>query len=204
MTLIIRFALAVVIQSIVLGSMIYERASILRNGEPVLLKTEPIDPRSLFRGDYVILNYDISSLSIEDLEGDNEFEERDDIYVAVEKRGQFWSATGIYKDWPKVVGDQVVMKGTVDWINEMRADCPEEEPVCDFDELSIVSKRVNVTYGVESYFVPEGAGKDIENAMRDDSEIERVAVEVVVDENGAAAIKGLYLDNQLFFEETVF
>ena len=201
--LLARFVAVIVIQSLVLGSMIYERASILRNGELVMLKTEPIDPRSLFRGDYVILNYEISSLSIEDLEGDNEFEERDPIFVAVERRDRFWAATGIYKSWPKIVGDQVVMKGTVDWVNEIRADCPDEEPTCEFGSLPITTKRLIITYGVESYFVPEGAGKEIEQAIREDSEVERVAVQVAIDDEGTAAIKGLYLDGELYFEESI-
>lgn len=31
-------------------------------GKPILLKTVPVDPRSLFRGNYVLLNYEISVL----------------------------------------------------------------------------------------------------------------------------------------------
>ena len=34
---------------------IASRASVLRNGQEVLLKVEPIDPRDLLRGDYVRL-----------------------------------------------------------------------------------------------------------------------------------------------------
>ncbi len=34
-------------------------------GSPVSLKTAPVDPRSLFRGNYVRLNYDISTISKE-------------------------------------------------------------------------------------------------------------------------------------------
>ena len=107
--LIARFVAVALIQTAVLLSMVYERATILRTGTAVMLKTEPIDPRSLFRGDYVILNYDISRLSTEELEGDNEFERLQPIYVALEERGQFWSATGIYNAWPTIIGDQIII-----------------------------------------------------------------------------------------------
>ena len=111
--LVARFIAVALIQTAVLASMIYDRATILGTGTPVMLKTEPIDPRDLFRGDYVILNYEISQLSTAELEGDNEFERHQPIYVAIEQRGQFWSATGIYSTWPSIVGDQVIIKGIV-------------------------------------------------------------------------------------------
>ncbi|RUY82729.1 GDYXXLXY domain-containing protein, partial [Mesorhizobium sp. M7A.F.Ca.CA.001.10.2.1] len=40
------------------------RAAILRNGKEVLLKIEPVDPRDLLRGDYIILGYDISRIPV--------------------------------------------------------------------------------------------------------------------------------------------
>ena len=40
------------------------RAAILRNGKEVLLKVEPVDPRDLLRGDYIILGYEISRIPV--------------------------------------------------------------------------------------------------------------------------------------------
>ena len=57
------------LQTGVLGYMIASRAAILRSGMEVLLKTAPVDPRDLLRGDYVILSYDISSVPGESLVG---------------------------------------------------------------------------------------------------------------------------------------
>ena len=57
-------------QTAALGYMIESRASILRSGRDVLLKTVPVDPRDLLRGDYVILSYDISRLQPELFKGD--------------------------------------------------------------------------------------------------------------------------------------
>ena len=50
-------ALTALIQCGILLYMIQSRASILQNGTEVTLKTEPVDPRDLLRGDYVVLGY---------------------------------------------------------------------------------------------------------------------------------------------------
>ena len=47
-----------------LSWMIAGRAAILRNGQEVLLKVEPIDPRDLLRGDYVRLGYEIRNVPV--------------------------------------------------------------------------------------------------------------------------------------------
>ena len=51
-----------VLQSAVLGWMLWDRISLLRDGQAILLDVEPVDPRDLFRGDYVILSYPISRM----------------------------------------------------------------------------------------------------------------------------------------------
>ena len=50
------------LQTAIIGYTIESHASILQSGTEVVLKTAPIDPRDLLRGDYVILNYEISSV----------------------------------------------------------------------------------------------------------------------------------------------
>ncbi|MEQ8611292.1 MAG: GDYXXLXY domain-containing protein, partial [Parvibaculum sp.] len=69
-----RFALAVLAlligQSLFLAAMVWDRVSLLRSDTVVTLETAPVDPRDIFRGDYVILNYAISSLALDNLDGD--------------------------------------------------------------------------------------------------------------------------------------
>ena len=62
-----------IVQTAILGYMIEGRASILRSGTEVLLKTAPVDPRDLLRGDYVILTYDISTISTTSITGTRPF-----------------------------------------------------------------------------------------------------------------------------------
>ena len=80
-------ALAALVQCGILLFMIQSRASILRNGREVVLKTEPVDPRDLLRGDYVTLGYSISSFPATEIEGDfnTHFDKSTPVYVALKK-----------------------------------------------------------------------------------------------------------------------
>ena len=198
----LRIALILLIQLAFLADIISERAAILRDGVPILLKTEPIDPRSLFRGDYVVLNYEISSLDIGSLEGDNDFQRQQDIYVAVEQSGAVWKATGAYRQRPKIIGDQVIMKGRVRSVRASRQTCEIDDPFCTGDER-LMKSIVRVDYGIDSYFVPEGDGKNIEAAIGS-QDAARVVVQAAVDDNGISAIKALMLDGEILYEENIF
>lgn len=66
------------------GFILYKEYT-LRTGTEVILKTEPVDPRDLFRGDYVVLNYEISTLDLEEIPvEDPYFEYNDRIYLVLE------------------------------------------------------------------------------------------------------------------------
>ena len=56
---------AIVIQFAVLGWMAGQREWIVRTGPSVWLCTAPVDPRDPFRGDYVTLGYEISTIPAE-------------------------------------------------------------------------------------------------------------------------------------------
>jgi len=178
-----RIALVVLIQSLFLIYMIYDRIQILEHGKVITLKTEPVDPRSLFRGDYVSLTYNISHLDLNQLEGDNNFEKWQHIYVAVEKRGEDWAPTGVYASWPQIIGDQVVIEGTV---------------------TDAFDHAVWADYGINSYFVPEGKGKGIEQAINIQADTTPVRVQLAVSDKGEAAIKGLILNGKMLYQETIF
>ena len=56
------FALAALIQMGLIAAMVYDRMRVLRHGSEVTLQTRPVDPRDFLRGDYVVLNYEISNV----------------------------------------------------------------------------------------------------------------------------------------------
>jgi len=56
---------AIIVQFLALGWMAGSREWIQRTGPTVWLRTAPVDPRDLFRGDYVTLGYEISTIPAE-------------------------------------------------------------------------------------------------------------------------------------------
>jgi uncharacterized membrane-anchored protein len=140
----------------------------LQTGEEVLLKTVPIDPRDLFRGDYVILSYEISTLDLNSLQTDtSEFKENEQVYIALNKIDGYGEASGIFKNKPT---EGLFIKGKV--------------------QRSSTS-RLFIEYGIESYFVPEGQGLKIERARAGS-----VDVKVAIDKNGNVGIKTLLQDGE--------
>ncbi len=179
--------LVVVIQSAALGWMVWERMSLLREGRPILLDVEPIDPRDLFRGDYVILAFPISRLTLADLEGDKAYTENMPIFVGLQAaENRTWNAFSVHKTKPTVSGEVVYLKGRV-----TSADCPAVQEDC---------KTVDVHYGMESYFVPEGEGRRLESLRNE----RRLQIAARVAENGEGAIAGIAIDGAIEFDTPLF
>jgi uncharacterized membrane-anchored protein len=140
----------------------------LQTGEVVTLKTAPVDPRDLFRGDYVILSYDISSLDLGALPADRAaFSAGDVVYVSLETRDGYGVATQVSGRAP---GEGLFLKGRVG---------------------AVQGRALRVEYGIESYFVPEGKGRPLERASG-----EALTVQASIDRFGNAAIKSLLLNGK--------
>lgn len=179
-------ALVVALQSAALAGMVAVKHRTLVTGKPVLLETQPVDPRSLFRGDYVVLNYTIGSLDYAAVGGDDDFAPHDNVYVVLRKGETYWEPVSIHHTPPAHEAGTIVIRGEAQysgiWIGgETRA-------------------GVNVRYGIESYFVPEGEGREIE-LPRDGGS---VSILVAVDDSGDSAIRAVLIDGEVRYEETLF
>lgn len=194
-------ALALAIgQSIFLGAMIWDRVSLLRSPTVVTLETEPIDPRDLFRGDYVILNYAISNLPLETLEGEDEFESGNPVYVELKREGDVWKPIAVWRTNREPAPGNAIIRGRVGYIvqNMVVTDTsedggPERRPCTDCSNAFI-------TYGIESYFVAEGEGRELEDSRN----AGRITVDVALGKDGTPAIKQLRLDGEPVYEEPLF
>ena len=152
---------------ILLGFVIIKEFT-LQTGEEVLLKTRPVDPRDLFRGDYVVLRYEISTLDLGSIPTDyTGFENGDKIYVGLSIKEEYGSPSKIYRNSPK---EGLYLKGTV---------------------KDVRNNMLNVEYGIENYFVPEGEGRAIERQTGGNLD-----VKVSIDKFGNAGIKTLLIDGQ--------
>ncbi len=80
-----KFWALVLLQVFLLAGIIGYRHYWLATGERVLLRTVPVDPRDIFRGDYVRLGYAISTLNLDRLEGEDKFVRNENVYVVLRK-----------------------------------------------------------------------------------------------------------------------
>ncbi len=173
------FIAIAVLQISVLAFMIVKQEYILNSPVKVLLKCEPIDPRSLFSGDYVILNYNISRINLSSVvlltDEDRSLKSNDIVYVALkaDENNKFHVPASVSKD-RKLLRQKynVIIKGTV---------------ISNYGTLSI-------RYGVENYFVPQNQGRMVEKNLND------VSVEAALTDDGESAISRLFIKD----EEVVF
>ncbi len=149
---------------LLIGLIAYKQVTLL-TGQPILLKTVPVDPRDFFRGDYVVLDYEISHLDAWQWR-DASFSKGDNIYVTLRRQGQFWVAASADKKPPEE--GEVFIQGKVS---------------------SATDYPITVQYGIESYFVPEGKGLELEREAG-----EGLIVEAMVDRHGRAAIKRVHIE----------
>jgi uncharacterized membrane-anchored protein len=159
-------------QVAVLVGMIALRSIPYFGGQTVLLQVVPIDPRDLFRGDYVILGYPFSRIPPAGIPGlppagsRNESAQRQGqtIYVSlVPEAGGLHYKAGEYSLTPPTSG--LYLRGTL-------------------------TGGSGIEFGIESYYVQEGTGHKYEEAIRN----HRLWAEVAVAPDGQAALKGLRIE----------
>lgn len=177
--------LVALFQSGILLHVVTSRAAVLRDGAEILLKTAPVDPRDLLRGDYVVLNYDIGQVPAALVKGDWPAERaRHAIWVRLEAGPDgFWTAREASFTVLSARQGSVVLKGATGRFLPGRGE-----------------GAIGVTYGIERYYVPEGEGHAIEAARNDG----RIAIAARVSEEGVAHIRALMQDGRPLYEEPLY
>ena len=173
------------LQTVILGTIIQSRASILSDGAEVLLKTAPVDPRDFLRGDYVVLNYDISSVPMQTISGGIPAEPGErTLWVRLKKQQDgFWVVTESSFNALPPQPETVILRSQPFYSGGLAA-----------------GDSIRVEYGIERYYVPEGEGKPIEEARNDDN----VAIAVRVSPAGGAQIRSLLVDGKPIYEEPLY
>ncbi|WP_274365299.1 GDYXXLXY domain-containing protein [Paenibacillus thermotolerans] len=132
----------IVLQLAYLGVQAVNSEILLTNGVSVKLELQPVDPRSLLQGDYVSLNYDISVLPHSVSDSPNPYSLARSVKVVLAP-----DQSGVYRfDRMLAPGESIAEK-----------------------EVVINGKLLGgqrVYYGIETYFVPEGAGLEVERSAR--------------------------------------
>ena len=181
---------ALVLCGLILATVV-QRAGILRSGQEVRLEIVPVDPRALFRGDYVVLTYRIGTVDFPKDAMSSPFTRGQQVFVTLRPDASNKSkAVAISAERPAVSGTDIVISGVV----SSPSTCPLNETGT--RDCKLGSRAVGVRYGLESYFVPEGEGKKIELTPR--ALLEVVAA---VAPSGQAAIKRLLIDGKPVYDE---
>ncbi len=173
------------LQTLILGYIIQSRASILASGTEVLLKTAPVDPRDFLRGDYVVLNYDISSVPVSTVTGGIPAEAGEQtLWVRLKRQPDgFWGIVeSSFAELP-AASDTVVLRSL---------------PFYGYGPGS--GETIRVEYGIERYYVPEGEGKPLEEARNEGV----VSIAASVSSSGAAQIRSLVVDGKPAYEEPLY
>ena len=169
------FIAVIVIQVVFLLGLVGYREAILITGRTVVLQTVPVDPRDLFKGEYVTLRYEISTINRNPDTSNakryqliGNFDEGDTAYVTLTRIGSSFVPWMPVQAREPHEDAELFIKGRV---------------------TSSYTNAITIEYGIEQYFVPEGRGLEIEQA--DD-----VKVRVKINRSGTAAIEELIVDGE--------
>lgn len=171
--------------TLVLAAMIGERLWHLQTGTEVTLAAEPVDPRDLFRGDYVTLSYGFTRFEAP-AQPDGQSER--DVWVRLTRDGALWRHSEIaFSPLSARSPDEVILRGRA----------IESGGVWNDGDARMNYRTI---FGIESYFVPEGQGRPIEQAIG----AGRIEIVLAVTPDGEAAIKALRLDGVELYREGLF
>lgn len=147
-----------------------------QNAQVLLLKGRPVDPQDLLRGDYLTLNYDISTVTPagkSDSDRASPFGGMPDVWVLLEQHDRY--SVVAQASYEKLVPKpgQVLVHGDMGYNWGARS--------------GTATQRIN--YDIEKYFVPEGKGRPAFKLME---------VEVSVSPTHRLYIKRVLLDGKAF------
>ncbi|MBW1792476.1 MAG: GDYXXLXY domain-containing protein [Deltaproteobacteria bacterium] len=158
-------AIIIVLQMTVLASEYVGAIYPLWTGEEIRLKVIPVDPRSLFRGNYARLNYEVSSVQGKDLLENKELRSGEIVYVKLKPGADgLYVFDGVGLNKP---GSAPFIRGRIQGKHFRRN-----------------SERFDIRYGIEAYFAPKKKALALEKELRGGG----VAV-IMVAGNGKAALK---------------
>jgi len=138
----------IISQILFLSGMVAYHNVKLSGAKRVILKTVPYDPMSMFRGRYVNLRYEISSLprkllkdaTVEDIKGG------EDLFVKLKKEGDIWVADSVYKKRPDDKSGVYIRGRLRDYWFSRSGD------------------KLSLEYGIEAYFLNEDSAKEVDKA----------------------------------------
>lgn len=198
------FIVVITLQVVFLLGIVGYRESILTLGRTAVLQTVPVDPRDLFRGEHVILRYEISTLGRDENNLNAPFgidairvPDAGEIVPPVRREtstpsksylllGEINEGDTVYVGLPGDNDDRFKVLHV-----QTGGPSPETDLFIKGRVTHSKDGTIMVEYDIEQFFVPEGRGLEIERA--DD-----VKVRVSINRSGTAAIKELIVDGEVW------
>jgi uncharacterized membrane-anchored protein len=191
----LRTAIAGAICLSILSGVLVVHAWPLWTGQAALLPVTPVDPRDMFRGEYVRLNTPATRLAVRS--------------ESTAPAGTM-AVTPVGSWWADLPADEYSrhqsLRGRVVFVQlEPRGDPVESRPVSISSEplagrlnlrgritwYEADGERLNVDYGLDSFFMQEGTAKPVANALR---QRRRVQMQIAIASSGHARIRRLVVD----------
>jgi uncharacterized membrane-anchored protein len=139
----------VLFQLLVLASMIALHSAPLVFGQRIWLRVRPVDPRDIFRGDYVILSYDFSRMPVNGA-----------------PTRPTWQPAGSAESWLEDRNIYVSLVPDADGIHYVASEVSFERPRSGRYIKGKYGSSVDgnmLHFGIEAFYVEEGHGKALEN-----------------------------------------
>ena len=171
-----------IFQLLIIGGMLGKAMLPLLFGEEITVAVEGRDPRDLFRGNYVELNYTFNQINLDsvanDLPAGSERFFGDIVYLEMVEEDSLHRVAAVWES-PQDV-DGILMKAVVNYLYGSGRD-------------------LYVTCGVESYFTDPDQALAIERYLRDRGEwgAEPPKVRIMIGPGGEARIKEIVLPKEV-------
>ena len=162
--LVLAFGLVVVCQIAVLAGMVASASMPLLTGQEVKLAVIPVDPRSLFRGNYAELNYEISTVPSRSLPNLHNLRHGEIVYVSLDVKNGVAEMSGVSLTKPD---DKIFIRGRLQYPNEN-------------------SDTQQLLFGIEALFAPREKALLLEKQL-----IKGAMAEVMLASSGRAALKNV-------------
>jgi uncharacterized membrane-anchored protein len=169
---------------LILGGMIVGHAWPLWTGQTIRLKAIPVDPRDLFRGDYVRLRTPANTLRLDGSSAPAQSGSGVSVRPLDHGMDTLQKGSVVYVQLePTVAGDYMPVS-----ISRTRV----RDKVNLYGRVRYASAReVLVDYGLDAFYLQEGSGTAIEAAL---SEGRNVQIEVAITASGRSRIRSLMID----------
>lgn len=176
--LLVLFIMVALAQLYIPGSMIYERELILKEGTQYKFKTAPIDPNDPFRGKYITLRFEQSSIKVADAKN---WKRNEDIFTTL-------SIDSLGFAYPKSITKVE----------------PNDGEIYIASQVNFIQKKSNelfIDYPFDRFYMDEFKAYEAEQTYRKSQEVEEKSAYALVSiKDGNAVLKDVLIDGVSIIE----